>query len=428
MGVLDIFRRPRPLARKSYPAYQINPHYSTSTKWTQYTNAEALNAYRRTVWLYACIRLRADNISSVPWVVEKRKGDQWEQDDSHELAELLDRPNRDMDFKSMIKMAVYWLDLSGDSWWSKVRDGGGRVRELWPLLPDKVDVIPGQDRLVDAYKYYRQGRPKTIAADDMAHLRYTAPGDIYFGLSPLQAAAKSVDIDQEASKFQKISLQNHGMPPGLFEGPDDLSVEQYEQAKEWVDDQSGPEHSRKPWILGGFKFQSMGQSPHELDFMESRKHTREEICAAYAVPPPLVGIYDNATLANIQTSRRIFWLEGLIPVLREIEGQFNLQLAREYGTDVRITYDISNVEALAEDDTAKIEKASKLWSMGIPLTEINRLLELGLETDDIPGADVGYLPSGLLPADFDLGMDSDRGGNEPAADAYGSEEEEEDNG
>ena len=205
-----------------------------------------------------------------------------------------------------------------------------------------------------------------------------------------------------------------------------LSQQQYEEAQQWVDDQSGPERGRKPWILGGFKFHSMGQTSHELDFINSRKATREEICAAYAVPPPLVGIYDNATLTNIQTARRIFWMEGIIPVLRELESQLNLQLAYEYGPDVRISYDISNVEALAEDDTTKIERASKLWGMGIPLTEINRLLELGLNTDDIPGADVGYLPSGLLPADFDL-ESSEPGSNEDAEAAYGEEEEENDN-
>ena len=244
-----------------------------------------------------------------------------------------------------------------------------------------------------------------------------------------------MDIDEEAARFQKISLQNHGMPPGVFTGPDDLSQEQYEQGKQWVEDQSGPEQARKPWILGGFKFQSMGQTPHELDFMNSRKATREEIFSAYAVPPPMVGVYDGSGGLNadiVRTARRIFWLEGLIPVLRQIESQMNLQLPYEWqGDNVRVTYDISNVEALADDDTAKLERASKLWGMGVPLSEINRLMELGLDLDQIPGSDVGYLPSGLLPADFDISsLDNDGSSNEADAEiAYGSgSEEEEDDG
>jgi hypothetical protein len=89
--------------------------------------------------------------------------------------------------------------------------------------------------------------------------------------------------------------------------------------------------------------------------------------------------------------------------LRQIEAQLNLQLASEFGPGVRITYDLSNVEALEDDQGAKIDRAARLWSMGVPLAEVNRILELGIDTDSITGADVGYLPSGLLPTHFDAG-------------------------
>jgi len=253
---------------------------------------------------------------------------------------------------------------------------------------------------------------------------YSGPGSVYYGLSPLQAAAQSVDVDQEAANFQKVTLQNHGMPPGVFEGPADLTQSQYEQGIKWIDEQSGAERSRKPWILGGFKYQSMAQTPHELDFLASRAVTRVEICSAYGVPPPMIGIYEGGGGLNaeiIKTARRVFWMEGLIPVLREIEGQLNRQLAYEFGPGVRITYDLANVEALEEDQGAKIDRARVLWGMGIPLAEINRVLELGLDIDAIPGAEIGYLPSGLLPADFDAG-DADPMDGDAAKVAYGGDD------
>jgi HK97 family phage portal protein len=381
-------------------------YLSWSAKWSQYSNVQALDAYRKSVWLYACLRLRADNISAVPWVVEVRKGEDWEADPGHELADLLARPNPDIDLPTMMKQFVYWLDLAGDAWGTKVRNGAGRVVQWWPIMPDLMEVKPGRDRLVDAWGYHKGGDLKTLPAKDVIHLKYSAPDSVYYGLSPLQAAAKSVDVDLEAANFQKVTLQNFGMPPGVFEGPEDLAQEQYEQAVKWINEQSGPERSRKPWVLGGLKWQSMAETPHELDFMLSRAMTRQEICSCYAVPPPLVGVYDGAGGLNseiMKTARRIFWMEGLIPVLREIEGQLNLQLASEWGLDVRITYDLANVEALEDNQGDKIERARSLWGMGVPLAQINTVLELGLDTDAIEGADVGYLPSGLLPANFDAG-------------------------
>lgn len=407
MSFLDRFRSgPKP-ERKSYTLYQLMPSYqSWVAKWSQYSNAQALDAYRKSVWLYAALRLRADNIAAVPWVVELKKGDDWEQTNSHELVDLLARPNPDIDLPTMMKQAMYWLDLTGDAWGTKVRNGAGRVVQWWPCLPDLMEAVPGRDTLVDAWRYSKSTIYKTMPARDVLHLKYSSPDSVYYGLSPLQAAAKSVDVDMEAANFQKVTLQNHGMPPGVFEGPADLTQDQYEQQVKWVDEQSGPERARKPWVLGGFKWQSMAETPHELDFLLSRKATVLEILSAYAVPPPMVGIYDGVgglSSEIVKTARRIFWMEGLIPVLREIEGQLNLQLASEYGPGVRITYDLANVEALEDDQGAKIERAARLWGMGVPLAQINTVLELGLDTDQIEGADVGYLPSGLLPANFDAG-------------------------
>jgi len=105
----------------------------------------------------------------------------------------------------------------------------------------------------------------------------------------------------------------------------------------------------------------------------------------------------------------------------EIEGQLNRQLAFEYGPDIRLTYDLSNVEALAENYTEKVDNAKKLWDMGVPLTEINRRLELELELEGVDGADVGYLPGGLLPTNFELDMNPEPGGNDPASIAYGGD-------
>ena len=47
--------------------------------------------------------------------------------------------------------------------------------------------------------------------------------------------------------------------------------------------------------------------------------------------------------------------------------------------------------------------------MGVPLAQVNTVLDMGLDTDTIDGADVGYLPSGLLPTNFDAGPSAEPG-------------------
>ena len=402
-----------PIAQKSYTTFQLMPRIGWTPKFTMFSRRHAIrDGFKRSTWVYACVRLRAANIAAVPWIVEKRTSGEWEEQDSHPLLDLIERPNPMFGWREIMNRYIQSMDLSGDGYATIILNGDGTPREVWPLIPDNMNIVPGLDAVVAEYEYKKGSITKRIKADEILHLKYVNPDDIYFGIAPLEAAARAVDIDEEAEKWQKKTLENMGVPPGVFSF-ENISQQEYEQTKQWVAEQSGAENARKPWVLGNGKYSQMSQNAVDMDFINGRKMSREEICAAYSVPPPLVGIYENATLANIETARQILWKEGLIPVLDDIEDQLNIQLARPYGSDIRLRYDISNVEALAENYTEKVTNARQLWGMGVPLDEINRRLEMGLNTDDIVGSDLGYLPSGLLPTDFDLGT-PEPGGNAAA--------------
>jgi HK97 family phage portal protein len=415
MGLFN--RKPKP-ERKSYPTYQMVPFFGSQAKWTDYNTRQSYQqAFKRSTWVYACVKLRANAISSVPWLAEVWRGGEWVEAEGSPLQRLIERPNPAFDWASMMRRFAMALDLTGDGWATKVRDGSGQVRELWPILPDIMEAIPGQDALVTAYKYQFSGVTRVLPASDVLHLLYIDPGSLYYGIAPLHAAARAVDIDEEAEQWQKKSLQNMAVPPGIFHAGEDITQQQFEQYRDWVREQSGVQDARKPWVLGGSgKWQAMAQTAVELDFGNSRKFTREEICSAFAVPPPMVGIFENATLANIETARKIFWRDAILPTLVELESQINLQIASEFGSEFRLRYDASNVEALQESLTEKISNAERLWRMGVPLNELNQLLEIGLP--DIEGGEIGYLPAGLLPANMDFSMSE--GTDADARAAYGT--------
>ena len=403
---------------KSYTTYEMMPRLTFAPKWTALTTQQAVReGYRRSTWIYACLNIRANNISTVPWKVQRKdaQGD-WHDDPRHTLQAVIDRPNEDYDWTTIMKMAQYACDLSGDFFTTIIRSGN-RIISLWPLLPDKMEVKPGMVSLVSKYVYYKGSVKKDLFPEEVLHLKYTSPESLYYGISPLVAIARAIDIDEEAEKWQKTMLQNMAIPPGVMEFQD-IGQKEYDQAKKWLTEQLDESKRGRPLIMGNGKWQSMGQTANELAFTQSRRLIREEICAGLSVPPPLVGIYDQATLANIETAKKILWDEGLLPVLKERESQINLQLVNE--PNVRLKPDLSNVAALQDDYAEKITTATAMFRMGIPLKEINGRLELGLDTDNIPGSDVGYLQSGLLPTDIDM-SEFMPGGNDRAREAYGEE-------
>lgn len=400
MGIIDKLLG-KQTESKSYsaPALMIQ-QVGRTPKFNEWNTELAIKeGYKNSTWVYACVKLRSSAVSSVPWKAERRIGaDQWQAEPNSELQQLLDRPNPDMDRALFFKYVVQHLDLSGNSFVSKVRAGTGNTpKELWPLMPNQIEVIAGDIRLIKEYIYRSSGR-RSIPPEDMLQFLYPDPSNMYFGMSPLMSAGQAVDIDNEAERFQKSSLENRGIADIHFEVPPDATPEQVSRLREiFQEQQAGPRNARRA-LFSSAKATPLNVSAAELDFIESRKFVRDEICSAYGVPPPMVGNYESATLANIETARQIFWRDTIVPLLDELETKLNLSLAVDFGPEWRIKYDISSITALQENFTEKVTNAQQLFSIGVPFNEINSKLKLGFE--DIAGGEVGYLPSGLLPADF----------------------------
>lgn len=402
MGLLDIFKR-REIKSYSSPELLL-AYYGKSPQFNAWDANKAIKeGYKHSTWVYSCINLRASSAAAVPWIVERKVGDEWQLDQNSQLAQLVKMPNPDMDWATIIQYTIQHLDLSGNAYWSKVRAGIG-VGELWPLMPDAIRVIPGSMRLVDRYEYNLGVNRRDIPPQDMIHFKYPDPSNMWFGVSPLHSAAQAVDIDNESERFQKVSLENRGLSDIHFEVPPDATAEQVRQLRDiYSEQQAGPRNARKA-LFSSAKATILSTTAAELDFVESRRFIRDEICSAFGVPPPMVGNYEKATLANIETARQIFWRDTMIPVLDKLSGVLNLQLAVEYGEEYRIRYDLSQVDALQENFTEKVNNARGLWSMGLPWNEINRRLEMGFE--DVEGGEVGYIPAGLLPTTID-GFDAE---------------------
>ena len=386
------------------------PWWSHKAAWRDWTSAKAIReGYERNVWVYACMRKRAEAVATVPAVVLRDVQGEEVQDWDHPLTKLMHAPNPEMDGATMMQIVQGSLDACGNAYLHVIRGGsGGAVPlELWPIPADAMEARsrPGNGRYVDHYRYDWQGVVKDIPAEDVLHLMFTHPEDRMSGISPLKAAGISVDLDNEASQWQKISLQNRGVPDGIFRMSGEVGPEEWEEARRQVrQEYTGSSKAREPWVLANVDWQQMSLAPAELDFGDARDRSRIEICAAYEVPPPMVGIYDDATLANIETARKIFWRDTILPMLSDYAAQITRALAPAFGEGVRLTFDTSNVSALQDSMQERIELAERMFGMGVPLSQINDRLELGLDTDEIPGADVGYLPSGLLPTDLDMSV------------------------
>jgi len=398
------FMKPSQIKQSNFAKAQEVMGTTSSAVWTQHkTNEMLVEGYEGNSWVYACIHRKMQAAGSVPLVLQEYNEEDGFKDfkNDHPLKKLMNScPG--LSGKELVQMIVGQMDIQGQ-FFAKITYGGrGGLTplEIYPMPIGSCSAVE-IDGEAKQFKYMkRDGRTETLEAKEVLHIKDPHPDTIFRGMAPLKAGGKAVDVDNEAANWQKISMQNRGIPDGVFTMTGDIGPDEWEEASRQVSENyTGIENSRKPWVVANAKFEQMSQSMADLDFMQGRKMTREEICAVLDVPPPLVGILDKANYSNIETARKIFWIDSMIPKLSLIADQITSKFVKP-NEKLRMVFDTSKVDALQESLTEKLTSAKDLFGMGVPLTVINKKLEMNLGIEEIQGLNVGYLPGALMPTTF----------------------------
>lgn len=374
---------------KSVTLPEVQPDWSLFAKKDRLWDVRAaiLEGYNASAAVYACVEKRATLFSSVPWraVRVTRDGDTEDLPDAHPLQKLLDRPNPDTSWLETMYTVSQQLDIAGNACLSEIKGGiRNEPTELWCLPFEYIKIKPGRERLIDLYEYQQHGPKQVIQGEDMIHLRLPNPNDPIFGMPVMMGACRAIDIDRESGNWQKASLQNRSTADIHVEVPAEMQSDQIDavQAK-LAERASGPENARKPIVTSG-KINHLSRTAVEMDFVESRKAVWSEICAVFGLSMSDLGFTESVNLANAESMQRQLWKNTIIPRLELVKRQLDNQLAFEFGEDIRVVYDTSNVDALQENYTEKLSNAEALYRMGYSNQAINRRLELGFEDDELP--------------------------------------------
>ena len=216
-------------------------------------------------------------------------------------------------------------------------------------------------------------------------------------MGDLYAAARTVDTDNEAQDTQKVSMQNRGMPSGIFSPEEAMTEPQFKEAERVMKERYLDKTKRRePWIVSRkMNWTETSLTPVEMDYIASRLQNLRSIASVFGLDPWWVGDREHSTYNNVQEARKALYIDVIIPLLDDIAATMNLQIAPLYEEGITITYDTSNVEALREDYGKKVDQAVKLFSMGVPVSQANEILELGLT--EFTGWDNSYLPFNVMP-------------------------------
>lgn len=311
-------------------------------------------AYVRNVVGYRCVRMIAEAAAGVPWLVY----DNGKEQETHPVIDLLEAPNPMQGGPEFWDAYYSFLQIAGNSYIEAVALGKTQIDEMYVLRPDRMKVLPGPKGWPIGYEYSVEGRSfvynMNIGRKDQApilHMKLFHPTDDFYGMSPVEAAAFSVDIHNAASGFNKALLDNSARPSGALQTDKELSEPQHNRLKSELEENiSGAANAGKPLLLeGGLKWQNMSLSPSDLDFINGKRDAARDVALGFGVPPQLLGIPGDNTYSNYAEAQRAFYRQAVLPLVDRTCGRLSVWLRPTYGKTLKIGYDADNLEALAPE-------------------------------------------------------------------------------
>jgi HK97 family phage portal protein len=301
------------------------------------------------------VRLSSATIASLPWGVYEALDRGRRPRPDHPVDWLLRvSPNEEQtafEFHELQQAHSLWW---GCSYAQIVRDGAGRIMELWPLNPDRVQM----QRIEDAL-WFRVILPENGPGSGGSHLMVPARDMLWvrgFGthgllgtqLATLHREAIGLAI---ATEIYCALFFGHGASAGgVLSSANKLSDKARERLKESLAKRAeGLSRAHKLLLLEeGLTFTQMTVDPEKAQLLGLRTYSVIEAARIVEIPPHMLYALEHATFSNIEHQSLEFVRDHVRPWVTRREQRYNLQLfgPKEYGR----VYVKANLNALMRGD------------------------------------------------------------------------------
>jgi len=281
--------------------------------------------------VYACVKVLAESMASLPIFVYKRNGSSREKDFKHPLYKVLHhKPNKWQTSFEFREMLMGHILLRGNAYAEKEFDRKMNVVSLTPLDPSRMKVELQANGDVK-YTYQKlDGTARLIPEDFLLHIKGMS-NDGVKGFSVINSTPNPVGLALALEKHGASLFKNSANPGGLLKHPAKLSDVAHKRLKDsWNEIHQGAQNSGKMAILEeGLEWVKVGMDNTDSQMLENRKFQTEEICRMFRVPPHLIQDLSRSTFSNIEHQSIDFVQHTLLPWCKRWEEALEIRLLEE---------------------------------------------------------------------------------------------------
>uniref|UniRef100_A0A6M3JU83 Putative portal protein n=1 Tax=viral metagenome TaxID=1070528 RepID=A0A6M3JU83_9ZZZZ len=367
-----------------------------------------LDTYELCCWIFVCVSRISTSLSQVPlkvWELNGEKKEDWLEivDPEDPMLKLVTKPNPHMTQIEFLESISAAMELVGNSYLETVYGVGEEDPPiaLYPLLPHRIKIVPDPKDFISGYLYDLPKGRVFFDTDEVIHFKFNNPGNQYYGAPPMRPAENSVIVDMYTTAYNKNFFRNSAVPDGVLATDQELSDGAIKRTKrQWNKMHQGVRNAHLTAVLEmGLKYEVTQMSAKDMQFVQQKKVTREEILSIYGVPPILAGIMEFASYSNAIEQWKQFWAETITPKLKRIEARLNHDLVPKFKNlkNRYIEFDTDSVMAMREDKEAEARTECAYIDRGILLiNEIRR--KKGLK--EVSWGDTWWPNAGLTPVNL----------------------------
>lgn len=280
--------------------------------------------------VYACVRVRAEDVAKLPLHLYRRTDDGKARADDHPAAAVVRAPNElhtGMEFRETMT-ALH--DLRGNAFAQIHADRNGVPRELVPLDPAATTVLTDTDGRRTGFRTRRPGgETADLRPDQVLHLRGLSLDGLN-GLSPVAYHRETIGLGLAGIEQSARQFANDVVGGLILEGPPGFHFPSQEARNVYIkalkEARTGANRFNPLPLEWGFKPAQVSMTNEDAQYVENMKLNRSEIASIFRVPAHKIGILDNATFSNIEHQSLEYLTDTLLPILSRWEHRLNAAL------------------------------------------------------------------------------------------------------
>ena len=320
--------------------------------------------YEQTSWVRAVVEVICKAVTSRGYVLAPltHTADQSQAD---KLRDFFENCNPNMTISEILYDLTRDVFVFGNAFMEVVGGLDGKPNELWPLdtttMRVKADVHGNRLGYLQIPRFAAAGTENQVGivpfdVNEVIHLKQATRGSTLYGLSPLASLILPVTVDKYAQIYNRAFFVNGAKIRGAFI-MEDASPEQVERNREYLAARAqNPDLAHSDLVMEGkIDFKQIGVNQKDMEFLELREFTRNEILAVYGVPPSKVSIIDTGNIGSGtgEHQSQTFYDETIQPFQIRIAEKITKHIIRQ-GFGIKDWAFQFNKRAIDEKDQAEI--------------------------------------------------------------------------